>query len=192
MVERFNRTLGEFIAKLASSEDKEWDNFVDATLFAYRTKKHKTTGFTPFYLIYGRQATLPIELKIPGVEETDAEQNPLLARLYHLIEQLENDRQVVRDRVFQEQLRQKERHDQMGLSEKLKIGDKVLVEKSWLRTNFSAKLEDKWMGPYYIHNVLKDNVYKLRTLEGRLVKNLVHGNRLKLYKERLLEPIVLV
>jgi transposase InsO family protein len=192
MVERFNRTLGECIAKLASSEDKEWDNFVDAILFAYRTKKHKTTGFTPFYLIYGRQATLPIELKIPGVEETDSEQNPLAARLYHLIEQLENDRQIVRDRVTQEQLRQKERHDQAGLSEKLKIGDKVLVEKSWLRTNFSAKLEDKWIGPYYIHNVLKDNVYKLRTLEGRLVKNLVHGNRLKLYKERLLEPIVLV
>ena len=101
MVERFNRTLGKCIAKLASSEDKEWDNFVDATLFAYRTKKHKTTGFTPFYLIYGRQATLPIELKIPGVEGTDAEQNPLLARLYHLIEQLENDWQVVRDRVSQ-------------------------------------------------------------------------------------------
>ena len=48
------------------------------------------------------------------------------------------------------------------------------------------------MGPYYIHNVLKDNVYKLHMLKGWLVKNLVHGNRLKIYKERLMEPVVLV
>ena len=68
--------------------------------------------------------------------------------------------------------------------EKLKIGDKVLVKKTWLKTNFLAKLDDKWMGPYYIHNVLQDNVYKLQTLEGQLVKNVIHGNRLKLYKKK--------
>src|SRR5687767_6932256 len=39
MVECFNRTLGECLAKLVHSENKEWDQFVDATLFAYRTKK---------------------------------------------------------------------------------------------------------------------------------------------------------
>ena len=69
------------MAKLVSNEDKKWDHFVDAVLFAYRTKKHKITGFTPFYLLYGRQATLPIELKIPGGIENETE-NPLLARLY--------------------------------------------------------------------------------------------------------------
>ena len=45
-------------------------------------------------------------------------------------------------------------------------------------------MEDKWIGPYFIHEALKDNVYKLRTLEGCLVRNLVHGNRLKLYYEK--------
>ena len=48
------------------------------------------------------------------------------------------------------------------------------------------------MGPYYIHNVLKDNVYKLRTLDGKLVRNVVHGNRLKLYHEKKVKPIVLI
>jgi hypothetical protein len=108
MVERFNRTLEECIAKLVSNEGKEWDNFVDAVLFAYRTKKHKTTGFTPFYLIYGRQATLPIELKIPGDQELKEDQDPLLARLYHLIEKLENDRQKARDQIARDQHKQKE------------------------------------------------------------------------------------
>ena len=192
MVERFNRTLGECIAKLTSNEEKEWDEFVEATLFAYRTKKHKTTGYTPFYLMHGRQAVLPIDLKIPGYDDSDNISNPLMDRLYHLIEQVENDRQQVIHRVTQKQEKQKEQYDQAGISEKLKIGDKVLVEKTWLKTNFSAKLDNKWTGPYFIHNVLKDNVYKLRTIEGRLVRNLVHGNRLKLYYEKQLEASIMI
>ena len=167
--------LGECIAKLANSEEKEWDQLLEAIFFAYRTKRHATTGQMPFYLIYERQATLPIDLKIIGKIE-QGEGNPLLKRLYNLIDQLENDRQIVRDRIEKEQHQQKLRHDQQGISEKLKIGDKVLVERTWLKTNFSAKLEDKWIGPYFIHEVLKDNVYKLRTLERHLDRNLVHGN----------------
>src|ERR1043165_479849 len=191
MVERFNRTIGECIAKLVHNENKEWDQLLDATLFAYRTKKHKTTGFTPFYLMYGRQATLPLDLKIPG-NENEKKGSPLLARIYQIIENIEIDRQEVKDKIDKEQQKQKSRHDQQGISEKLNIGDKVLVERTWLKTNFSAKLEDKWIGPYFIHSVLKDNVYKLRTLEGHLVKNVVHGNRLKIYHEQNLEPIIMI
>ena len=190
MVEQFNRTLGECIAKLVHSENKEWDQYVDATLFAYRTKKHNTTGYTPFYLMYGRKATLPIDLKIPGLNEES--HNPLMERLYKLIDQLENDRQHVIGTIEKEQARQKRRYDRQGISEKLSIGDKVLVERTWLKNNFSSKLEDKWTGPYYVHNVLENNVYKLKILEGRLVKNVVHRNRLKMYREILLEPMVVI
>jgi hypothetical protein len=66
------------------------------------------------------------------------------------------------------------------------------VERTWLKNNFSAKLEDKWIGPYFIHEVLKDNVYKLRTLEGKLVKSVIHGNRLKKYHEKQLIPVVII
>ena len=46
-------------------------------------------------------------------------------------------------------------------------------QNEWLKNNFSTKLENKWIGPYYIHNVLKDNVYKLRTLDSKSVKNVM-------------------
>jgi hypothetical protein len=61
-----------------------------------------------------------------------------------------------------------------------------------LKNNFSAKLEDKWIGPYFIHKVLKDNVHKLRTLKEKLVKHIIHGNRLKKYHEKQLIPIVII
>ncbi|CAB4390101.1 unnamed protein product [Rhizophagus irregularis] len=96
-------------------------------------------------------------------------------------------------RIEKEQAKQKQVYDQQGISEKLKIGDQVLVERTWLKNNFSAKLENKWIGPYFtIHEVLNDNVYKLRNLDGKLVKHVIHGNRLKKYHERRLKPIVIV
>ena len=158
-------------------------------LIAYRTKQHKTTGRTPFYLVYGREATLPLDLKIPA-HINEASENPILERLYHLIVKLEDERQYVLQRIEKEQQKQKQRYDLQGISDKLKIGNQVLVEQTWLKGNLLAKLENKWIGPYFIHDVLKDNVYKLRTLEGQLVKNIVHGNRLKIYHEQRQNVIV--
>jgi hypothetical protein len=192
MVERFNRTIGECIAKLVQDNNKEWDQLLDAILLAYRMKKHKTTaGKTPFYLVYEREATLPIDLKIP-YQGNQTVKNPMQERIYQLIIELEEERNTVSQKIEKEQFKQKQNYDKQGISEKLKIGDQVLVERTWLKNNFSAKLEDKWIGPYFIHEVLKDNVYKLRTLEGKLVKHVIHGNRLKKYHKKQLIPIVII
>src|SRR6266545_1940755 len=60
LVERFNKTLCESLAKL-NEERENWDQYISPTLFAYRTKINKSTQFTPFYLNYGRKAKLPFD-----------------------------------------------------------------------------------------------------------------------------------
>ena len=141
--------------------------------------------------MYGRQTTLPVELKILCGEK-EITKDILMEQLYTIIDTLEKDHHEVVERVQKEQQKQKNRHNQIGISPQLQIGEKVLVERTWLKTNFSSKLEDKWTGPYFIHEVVGDNVYKLRTMEGQKVKNVVHGNRLKIYKERILEQYVII
>ena len=191
MIERFNRTIGECIAKLLSDKEKEWDDYIEAVLLAYRTMKHESTGFTPFQLIYGRQAKLPIDLKVITYRnEPMTFEEALIKRTCHILNNMSNDQQLAYDNIEANQDRQKRRHKPR--STKLKIGDKVLVHRTHLQTNFSAKLEEKWIGPYYIHDVLERNVYKLRSLEGKLVKNVIHGNRLKLFHEQTLTPIVYI
>ena len=74
MVERLNRTLCESLAKVKGTDD--WDLHIPAVLLAYRTKRHSTTGYTPFQLIYGRQAILLIEALIP-VEPTNDVNNEI-------------------------------------------------------------------------------------------------------------------
>ena len=103
---------------------------------------------------------------------------------------MNNKRIKTRENIEKGQKQQKSHHRKE--STKLKIGNKVLVHRTNLQTNFSAKLEEKWIGPYYIHDVLQRNVYKLRNLDGKLVKNVIHGNRLKLFQEQNITPIVLI
>src|SRR5688572_15693786 len=60
LVERFNKTLCESLAKLGG---KDWDKQIAPVLFAYRSKIHSTTKMTSFYLTYGRKITIPGEEK---------------------------------------------------------------------------------------------------------------------------------
>jgi len=64
LVERFNKTLGETLAKLCLKRPQDWDELIPAALFAYRTARHETTKRTPFYMMYGREATYPVETLI--------------------------------------------------------------------------------------------------------------------------------
>ena len=191
MIERFNRTIGECIAKLISDKEKEWDEYIESILLAYRTMKHESTGFTPFQLIYGRQAKLPIDLKITTFsDEPITFDEALMKRTFQIINKMSQDQNKAYDNLVKSQDRQKSHHKLTN--DKLKIGDKVLLHRTDLQNNLSAKLMEKWIGPFYIHNVLPNNVYKLRNIDGKLIKGVIHGNRLKLFHKQVLEPLIII
>src|SRR5213078_2780665 len=83
LVERFNRTLCESLAKV-SEEENQWDEHIEEVLFAYRTNKHSTTKQTPFYLKYGREAILPIEEIEENLEVENIELSTL-KRIYEIV-----------------------------------------------------------------------------------------------------------
>ncbi|CAI2200153.1 3720_t:CDS:1, partial [Funneliformis geosporum] len=65
-------------------------------------------------------------------------------------------------------------------------------EKTWKRRDMSAKLEAQWIGPYYIHDIIGFNNYKLRSIERRIVKGTIHRDCLKLYNEQEMEPMIII
>ena len=73
LTERFNKTLCTALSKYVIQYKEDWDKHLPSALLAYRTMKHNTTQFEPFYLLYGRNATLPIESIYPTqlTEETN-------------------------------------------------------------------------------------------------------------------------
>jgi len=62
LVERLNRTLKVMLSKLVEKKGRNWDMLLGPVLMAYRTTPQASTGESPFYLLYGRDARLPSSL----------------------------------------------------------------------------------------------------------------------------------
>ena len=59
LVERFNRTLSDMLAKTVAVGGKNWDDCLPYVLFAYRSSPQESTDESPFFLLYGRDPQLP-------------------------------------------------------------------------------------------------------------------------------------
>ena len=73
LVERQNRTIQGSMLKVLEGEQLRSPDALQGCLFAFRTALHKSTGQTPFEMLYGRKALLSIENEAFPQGDTDAE-----------------------------------------------------------------------------------------------------------------------
>ena len=60
-VERFNRTVEAILAKMVGEHQDDWDKHLQKAVFAYRTSLHESTGYSPYFVNFGRSPVLPVE-----------------------------------------------------------------------------------------------------------------------------------
>ena len=65
-MEAANKNIKKIITK-ATKTYKDWHEKLPFALHAYRTGVRTSTGATPYSLIYGMEAVLPIEVEIPSL-----------------------------------------------------------------------------------------------------------------------------
>ena len=73
-VERFHRTLNDALAQLVNKSHSNWDAHVDSVLFAYRSSVVASLNESPFFLVHGRDPSLPTDAWM-AVE--DSSESPL-------------------------------------------------------------------------------------------------------------------
>jgi transposase InsO family protein len=84
-VETINKVLITMLQRMIGIHKTSWHTMLFSALWAYMTSVKSATGFTPFWLVYGLEAILPIECEIPSLKlavellpNTSAEEECLL------------------------------------------------------------------------------------------------------------------
>ncbi|KAL6473492.1 hypothetical protein MHYP_G00170530 [Metynnis hypsauchen] len=185
MVERFNRTLLDQLAKSLLQQPGEWDDCLNQVALAYNTCPHGTTGFSPFFLTHGREARMPANLLLPNnIPSTSTPGSPAdyAAQLTRKLQLAFQSAAQNRDYAHSQQ---KHYYDKLVKHIPYNPGDLV-----WLNdpTTTKHKLAPHWKGPFEILECLgsdDDNpgvTYRIRYLLHQSDKSqIVHYNRLKPY-----------
>jgi hypothetical protein len=175
LTERMNQTIKNTISKLCDKYSN-WDFWLPSALFAIRCSPQKTTTFSPFELVYGR---LP-NRGVPNQDMRRSQEERIWELLTHDIERLHRIRNKAQKFIQKVQDQQKLKPP---ITEALKIGDLVLHYRNIVDANWSAKLEPKWEGPYYIQNMKGTSIW-LRNPNGMIQLTPVHRGKIKKYHQR--------
>ena len=61
--EQFNGTLLNMLGTLTPKQKKDWKSHVPALVHAYNYTRNAATQFSPYYLLFGREPRLPVDVK---------------------------------------------------------------------------------------------------------------------------------
>ncbi|KAJ8385115.1 hypothetical protein AAFF_G00192560 [Aldrovandia affinis] len=176
ITERFNRTLGGMIRALPPKSKSRWPQMLQMLTFCYNATVHETTGFAPFYLMFGRVPRLPVDVMFHHVlEDTNVVSHHEF--VHHLKRDLSEAAQVAQKNAIGEQDRHAKIYNRKVRGMPLAVGDRVLLANRGERGK--RKVADRWDStPFDVVSVRSTiNVYRIKdAVTGK--ERVVHGNML--------------
>ena len=175
-VERFNRTILQMLKTLTEKEKTNWKGSLNKLIHAYNCTRSEVTGFSPFYLLFGRSPRLPVMFGL------DSESGNIDHKTY--VDQWRQEMQqaydIVRENVRKATERNKRNYDGKVRSSLLCPGDRVLVRNLTPRGG-TGKLRNHWEDS--VHVVLRQMgegipVYEVKPEQGRGRSRVLHRNLL--------------
>ncbi|UYV71491.1 K02A2.6-like [Cordylochernes scorpioides] len=149
--------------------------------FAYNTAKQETTGFSPFYLVHGRDVETPLDTILTYREEANLEDY-----VECLVTNAEDARQLARLNILKAQEKDKSRYDKSHRPVQYRAEDPVWVYTPVRKQGLSEKLLKRYFGPYKFVRQLSEVTYEVEALERRPrqrnIKDIVHVLRMKPYR----------
>ena len=138
--ERFNKTLLNMLGTLPNDVKKRWQDWVPTLTHAYNCTTSKVTGYSPYFLIYGRQPRLPIDIKyVVNITDSYSDCKSYATKLEH---HLKWAYEAAQRHIDKETSRYKEYYDRNFCCVALRDGDLVLVRINKFGTD--CKIVDKW------------------------------------------------
>ena len=175
--ERMNQTLIKMIGKLGPDMRGDWPMHLHELTHAYNCTRSAITGYSPYYLMFGRRPRIPVDFYFPTLP-MQTKTKRLDTYVKELRERLIESFQVAEQCSVAEAQRQKAHYDQKCNARTLEKGDLVLTRID--AVTGKRKTQDRWsrepsevvgpVAPGVPAYVVKD------PLTG--IKKTIHRNRL--------------
>ena len=165
-IERFHRTMKEMLRKLCNGDRPQWQAQLPQALAAYRNAVSTVTGYTPFFLYYGRRARLPLSNVL---QDALPPPNLLGNRLSDMAD------------VFKQAKLNTENsrlHNRARLARKATAGDIVVGDSVIVAANEPVSLSAKWDPQYEVTKVHGTTFWVRHQRTQKEIK--VHRDKLRL------------
>ncbi|KAL7883023.1 hypothetical protein SRHO_G00006810 [Serrasalmus rhombeus] len=180
-VEHFNRTLLQMLKALTEREKSNWKNLLNKLVYAYNCTRSEVTGFSPFFLLYGRPPRLPSDLLFRLTPESGTSDHQEYMRRWK--SGMQEAYEVTQENAKKSAERGKRNHDKKSRSSVLQEGDRVLVRNLTPRGG-TGKLRNHWEDR--IHKVVRQVNKDLPIYE--VVPELGKGRESRILHRNLLLP----
>ena len=161
-VERTHRDLKSLLAACVDTHAQEWEDYLPLCLWAIRVTKNRSTGFSPFFLLYGRDPALEVDL-LYGTPPREKYGPIEYANL--LRKRLNVTFSVARENMKTSIARARRQYRGKLAGQPLKADDLVWLFTPSLAQKTGRKLATLWTGPYRVLEVLSPVLFRIR-VEG--------------------------
>jgi hypothetical protein len=184
--ESTNKNLIKILKKIVNDHQRNWHLSLQNTLWDDRVTPKSSIGNSPFFLVYGQEATFPTHTFLPSLQLAQSVQDqacPVMQERLNMILKLEEEREKSKMNLIHHQEIIKKWFDKSFVGNKyFQEGDLVL---KWDKANElkgkHTKFQKLWLGPYLIHQKIGPGTFRLKTLEGDEEELPVNGQILKRY-----------
>ena len=182
--ERLNRSALNMLKSLGERQKKNWKDSLPKMAFAYNSTVNKSTGYSPFYLMFGRESSLPID-QMFGLEVSDK-----VTRKTHreFVEEwkasLEEAHTIANKNIEKAGDYNKEHYDKRVHGVEIEVGDHVLVQNKREKGG-TGKLRNHFEADMFVveEKNAKLPVYTIRNLNKNKDVRSLHRNLLKRVNE---------
>ena len=182
-VERMNQTIIRMIGKLEEDKKARWSEHLPEMLAAYNGTRSAVTGYSPYFLLFGRKSRMPVDYLFPTLHDSP-HQAKMEVSVAAMQKRLKEAFTVARHLTSQEAARQRHYYDRKAGAVALQPGDIVMVHTNGFVGK--RKVKDRWEdGGFIVESQLEDwPVYKVRCLTSDAKQKpkyqILHRNRLLL------------
>ena len=155
LVEIFNSTLINMLAKYVEQHGRDWDTHLPYLLFAYRVAVQVSTNYSPFYLLHGWEPVLPTETAV--LQPRTPYQINFADYSAELVANLSDAWAVAHQNIKGAQVKQKRQFDKKSKPSPLKVDDRVMVHFPSTVRGKAWKFARPYFGPYRIFSLIPTN-----------------------------------